>query len=160
MRKRIAFILALVTLVSCLCACNGPDQAERIDDSVLAAWEGKFSKDARKTAIAEYFEDYVSVYAVNIESSCVSFKLNFEAVEYGPVTLAPVDDSIKDFEVNTVVDFGTDLTVDGDVATVKIDWWYDAPAATKQYVQWSYLFWIKDSEGVQHYFYFRVNYKT
>lgn len=160
MRKQIALILIFVTLSCCLCACHGPDRAERIDDSVLAAWEGKYSKNARKTAIAEYFEDYISVYAVNIESSCVSFKLDFEAVECGPVTLAPVDDSIKDFEVNTVVDFGTDLTADGNVATVKIDWWYDAPAATKQYVQWSYLFWIKDAEGVQHYYYFRVNYKT
>lgn len=160
MRKTAAFILILVILAGSLCACKKPEKGEYIDDSVLAAWQGKYSKDARKTAIAEYFEDYIPVYAMNIESGCVSFRLDFQAAEWGSVTLAPVDDSIKDFEVNTVVDFSTELSIDGDVATVNIDWWYQAPAATKQYLQWSYLFWVKDTEGEQHYFYFRVNYKA
>lgn len=159
MRKKLVRILAVVfVILLTLTACNGGQAADAIDDSVFAAWEGPFSKENRKSAIETYAKKYINVYAVNIEQSNVSVALEFEGVACGSVTLTPVDDSKKDWELNTVVDFSTDIVLDGNQVSIAIDWWYSAPDATRQYKVWSYLFWVKDAEGVQHYYYFRVDY--
>ena len=79
MRKKLVRILAVVfAVLLTLTACNGGQAAAAIDDSVLVAWEGPFSKENRKSAIETYAKKYINVYAVNIEQSNVSVALEFE----------------------------------------------------------------------------------
>jgi len=158
-KKACILVLCLVILISVFGGCGQQKRENSIDVSVLPAWTGKYSKDARAEAIKRYAQTYVPVYAMNITGDSVTFTLDFEAVSCGNVVLAPVDDMVKDGELNTIVDFSTDASVSGKEVTVDISWWYRAAASARSYTQWSYLFWISDGDGTYHYFYFRVDYR-
>lgn len=157
MRKHRLFALS-VAVVLLLAACAKGQKTDKIDASVLSAWEGSYSVQNRKDAIAEYQKKYIPVYIVNTENNAVSFQIDFEGTECGSVMLTPVDDSTKGAELNTVMDFTGNASVDGKTVTVDISWWFDAKASIRTYKLWSYLFWVKDAEGVRHYYYFRMDY--
>lgn len=154
LQKFCALLLAVVVL----CACGDKRPQNAIDSAVMPAWVGDFSLEKRKNTIAEYQKKYIPVYYVNVESDTVTFQLDFEGAECGAVTLTPVDDSVKGSELNTIIDFTGEASVDGKTVTVDISWWFGASDTVRSYKLWSYLFWVKDAEGVRHYYYFRVDY--
>ena len=159
MCKKYMRLLAIVfVVVLLLTSCEGRKQDNAIDDAVLAAWEGTFSIENRKAAIKTYVSKYMPVYAGNLEGNTVSFTVDFDAVDCGFATLSPVNDAVKDGEVNTIVDFVGDVSIQDNVILVDVGWWYSAKASVKNHQQWSYLFWVKDENQVNHYYYFRVDY--
>ena len=153
--KRVLALLLTMGLL--LCGCS-KQKENRIDGSVLAAWEGKFAVEQRESAIAEYQKRFIPVYAVNVEGTEVVFELDFEGVACGSVLLTPVDDSTKGAELSTVIDFTGEAAVDGTTVTVDIGWWQNAQDNVRNYKLWSYLFWVTDAQDVRHYYYFRVDY--
>ena len=155
LQKLYALLLAVSLM---LCACGGNQSQNAIDSAVMPAWEGDFSLENRKNTIAEYQKKYIPVYYVNVESDSVTFQLDFEGAACGKVTLTPVDDSVKGAELNTIMDFTGNASVDGKTVTVDISWWFDASDTIRSYKLWSYLFWVTDAEGVRHYYYFRLDY--
>lgn len=152
--RPLCFLLILVVLTS----CSPTPDVNAVDSAVLPAWEGKFSVEQRKNAIAEYQKKYIPIYVVNLEGEYITFQLDFEGTSCGNVILTPVDDSTKGAELNTVMDFAGQAEVNGKTVTVDISWWFDAKASVRTYKLWSYLFWVKDADDVQHYYYFRVDY--
>lgn len=154
--KVMALILAVLILLT---ACGEKTRENAIDSAVLTCWEGTYSKENRADAIAEYEMRYIPVFAVNIDGDTVSFAIDFDGVSCGSVTLAPVDADTKNGELNTVVDFTTEASVEGNLVTVDISWWHETTIAQGNTL-WSYLFWVKDAEGVNHYYYFRVDYSV
>lgn len=148
----------MVAVMLLLTACGDRRQHDAIDDSVLSAWEGSYSVQKRKEAISEYQKKYIPVYVVNLESNTVSFQIDFEGTACGSVVLTPVNDAEKGAELNTIMDFTGEASVDGKTVTVDISWWFNATDSVRTYKLWSYLFWVKDAEGVQHYYYFRLDY--
>lgn len=154
-RKIIAAIFAALLLLT---ACSDRQAFDRVDESVMPAWEGDYSVQHKKEAIEQYRKKYIPIYVVNLNTSKVSFEVDFTAVSCGSVILTPVDDATKGAELNTIVDFSGEASVDNRLVTVDIMWWYNAPANVQTYKVWSYLFWVKDTNGVAHYYYFRVDY--
>ena len=154
-RKVAVMIFAVLIFLS---ACSGQKQFDRVDESVMLAWEGDYSAQNRKDAIDQYRRKYIPIYVVNLNTSKVSFKVDFTAASCGSVILTPVDDTTKGAELNTTVDFSGEASVENQIVTVDIMWWYDAPSNVQTYKVWSYLFWVKDTSGVAHYYYFRVDY--
>lgn len=150
------FLIFLCFACTLLPAC-AKEQPGSIDQNVLAAWEGEYSKQARADAIMEYEMKYIPVYATNIEGNTVHFTVDFEAVSCGRVMLSPVVTSGKQSEADTVVDFDTTAQVDGRTVSVDIGWWKQASVVAKSYRIWSYLIWVKDADGMMHYYYFRVD---
>lgn len=150
-----SLLLAVIVLLS---ACADKPNSNAIDDMVLSAWEGSFSIENRRNAIHTYAKKFIPVYAGNLEGDFVSFTIDFDATECGHAILAPVNDTAKDAELNTIVDFVGDVSVRDKVVTVDVSWWYDSEAPVKNHQQWSYLFWVSDASDVRHYYYFRVDY--
>ena len=148
----------LISCIMLLSACDGKSDPVRIDSAVLEAWEGTYTVQKRKEAIDVYQKQYIPLYIVNFEGNSVTFEIDFAGTECGSVLLTPVDDSTKGAELNTVMDFSGKASVDGNLVTVDIGWWFDAADNVRMYKFWSYLFWVKDAEGIQHYYYFRLDY--
>lgn len=151
------FWILLICLSVLLFPGCGKQRADAIDDAVLDAWEGAYSKEARRDAVEQYAMKYIPVYAVNMEGTTVSFTVDYDAVSCGRVMLAPVVTNGKQSEVDTVVDFDTQATLDGRTVIVDIGWWNNASVVTKSYQIWGYLLWVKDADDVMHYYYFRVD---
>lgn len=158
MKRRQSILSCFLAVMLLLTACMEQEAKNPIDASVLAAWEGAYSKDNRAKAIDEYDKFYIPALATNVDGSTVSFEIDFNGESVGKVMLAPVDDGNQNAESDIIVDFTTDATLDGSMVYVDIGWWETAPAAMKTYSLWSYLLWVKDADGVSHYYYFRVNY--
>ena len=50
---------------------------------------------------------------------------------------------------------------DGKTVTVSVDWWYSGEDSwVNDYLVWSYLVCVKDTDGNSHYYYFRVDYSA
>ncbi len=157
MKRALAIFLCVCVVM--LSSCGGkPDNG--IDASVLAAWEGRYSPESRAQAIAEYEKTYIPVYAVNVDGDHVHFSVDFDAVSCGKVMLSPIANGDKSSEADTVVDFYAQAELDGNSVIVDIGWWNESPVSTQKYTVWSYLLWVKDSDGVNHYYYFRVDHST
>lgn len=157
MRFRKLTVCVFISLLL-LSACTNGKQSDSIDESVMSAWTGNYSVQHRKETIETYRKKYIPVYVTNLETSQVSFHVDFDAVSCGSVILTPVDDATKGAELNTVVDFSGDASVENRLVTVDIAWWYEAPANVQTYKVWSYLLWVKDATGTMHYYYFRIDY--
>ena len=53
------------------------------------------------------------------------------------------------------------LVVNDKTVTIPVDWWYeDDDSWVNDYLVWSYLVSVKDTDGGNHYYYFRVDYSV
>ena len=68
-RKIIAAIFAALLLLS---ACSDRQAFDRVDESVMPAWEGDYSVQHKKEAIEQYRKKYIPIYVVNLNTSKVS----------------------------------------------------------------------------------------
>jgi hypothetical protein len=153
MKRLITLILASAFLLS-LVGCQELMKDTGKKSGVLKAWSGEFSEERLKSAINEYKNDYVNiVYAQN--GATVSFETDFEAVSCSVSRLSHVDDNDISTELDGYIDLYITTNCNGRSISVPIDWWL---SDGNNYMLWSYLLRVKDIDGRDHYFYFRVDY--
>ncbi len=128
-------------------------------EHILKAWSGEFSEEALISTIEEYRSNYQPVECSD-ESVSVTIETDFDISSYTVSRISKVDDSDIEVELNGYIDLIIDTERDGRQITVKTDWWHRASEKTKKYTIWSYLVLVRDTEGGEHYYYFRTDYSS
>ena len=156
MKKLIALILAL-TLLMLLVGC----QENRSQNTVLKAWSGEFSEEKLKAAINEYQKDYENIILEKDGDPSISFETDFEVSSCSVSLLSRIDDTDIEVELHGYIDLALAASFDGKTVTIPVDWWYeDDDSWVNDYLVWSYLVSVKDTDGGNHYYYFRVDYSV
>lgn len=125
--------------------------------NILEIGSGEFSEETLKQAITEYRDYYTNIVPVKGKDSAVSFKTNFEAVSCFVSRLSHVDDTDITEELSGYIDLYVAANCNGTTVTVPIDWWY---RDNNKHTLWSYLVYVKDTDGNLHRYYFRVDYSS
>lgn len=156
MKKVIAFILTftiLVLLVGC--------QENHPENTVLKAWSGEFSEEKLISAINEYQSNYTNIVLEKGGASSISFETDFEVSWCSVSRLSRTDDTDIEVELHSYIDLIVETHCDDRTVTIPVDWWYTGPDSwVNDYVVWSYLVRVTDSNGSNHYYYFRVDYSA
>lgn len=153
------FILCIVTLVGCVKAPGNKGTAFLLQDNhLLKAWVGEWTEDKRMNAISEYRQHYKSVIMNGANGAHTTFETDFDATTAQVVCVAKVKDQDKDFELHEYTDMYIKTECSDNKVTVHTEWWYLGGDGVTRYPTWSYLVRVEDSEGTEHYYYFRVDY--
>ncbi|MBQ4332204.1 MAG: hypothetical protein IJC33_00275 [Clostridia bacterium] len=182
MKKRFVFILALavvVLLAGCTAfpaneggASSAPSEVSsttstttsatyaftRVSDNVLkiGTWT-EFSEDELKAIIGTYQEQYSAFVFTNADGAkSITFETDFDAVGCMVARLSKTDDTDINVELNGYIDLYLEATCTGNQVTVPVDWWSQRDINNSPV--WSYLVRVSDSDGVDHYYYFRTDY--
>ena len=124
-------------------------------ESVLPAWTGPYSEEKHITAIETYAESYASIdYGTSLPVTSVVFDAGFEAEDCRVVWVGPYEYTAQNEPANAV-EKDIPCLADGRNIHVDTSWWYSDKAGNKT---WAYLVCATDASGVEHYFYFRVDY--
>lgn len=159
MKKLFALFLSM-SLIFSFAGCNTSTVSSE-KDHVLAAWDGDFSEDSLTNAISQYKKQCASVvYTTESEAFFVTFNIDFEAANYRVARLSRVDPENADVELHSYIDSHIDMEVENRTVKVYTDWWKLSTSWTKNVPIWSYLISIEDSDGVNHYYYFRADYSA
>lgn len=161
-------VLVVLTMIIAIIFCDRGEEEKKdyegkefTSDSILEAWDGEFDEEKLKTAIAEY-EKSCSAYVLTEAEVNVPFflTLNYEPKSAKVVRLAPADQKDSGFELKTYIDMTLSPTCVGNNVAVEVAWWYSEHELswTRDYTLWSYLLRVKDTDGGEHYYYFRVSY--
>lgn len=168
MKKVIALVLTF-TILALLVGCqeNQPKNTEESSNTtnkttnVLKAWSGEFSEEELKSAINEYQSNYTNVVLEKGNASSVSFETDFEVSSCSISRLSRIDDKNIEVELHSYIDLYVETSCDGRTVTIPIDWWYAREDSwVNDYSIWSYLVCVKDANGSNHYYYFRVDYSA
>ena len=165
-RCRIFALILAITLL--LTGCKGflPDNTEtpataesKPKPNVLHAWTGEFSKENLQKAIEEYRQNYTPFVSGETDGiSQVSFETGFDIAEFTVFRLSKVDDSDANIEMKGYIDLSIEKERDGRRIIIDTDWWCKSDGWTREHPIWSYLVYVKDTAGAEHYYYFRVHY--
>ena len=159
MKRLMASVLVFTILVLLVgCQGNQPSNAEAPNKSanVLKAWSGQFSQEELMSAIHEWKSNYTNIVLEKDGASNLSFETDFEVSSCSVIYLSPVDDTDISVELNGYIDLSVQTESKGKTVTVSIDWW----DSEDDYLVWSYLIRVKDTDGGNHYYYFRVDYSA
>ena len=161
MKKLIAIVLALISMLM-LVGCNEPQsESVNISDHVLKAWEGEFSEEKLIGAIHTYQKDYTNIILEKDKASSVSFETDCRVSSCSVVRLARTDDTDMNAELKGYIDLFVETNCDGRKVTISTDWWYsDDDSWVNDYPVWSYLIRVIDMGGNEHYYYFRTDYSA
>lgn len=164
MRKnkiRLVTMLLLLATMSTLFASCGPDITAAAEESLLLAYEDTvvFNADDVSAVIDHYRESKVP-YAVSEKKAKIIFPVAFDAANSTVMLVSCVDDTTPELEMRSYSSQEVPSSVDGNEVEVDVSWWYDADSNINQTTTWSYLIRVMDTEGVFHYYYFRVNYQN
>lgn len=133
-------------------------EATDINDNVLKAWSGKFSEEKLKIAVGEYRNNYKPF---DGNASSVFFETDFDISSYKVSRIARVDDSDPSLELDRYIDLAIESSRDGRRITIGADWWdRDLGSWVQSYPIWSYLVLVRDTEGGEHYYYFRIDHAS
>lgn len=129
--------------------------------NVMKAWSGEFSEEKLKSAINEYQSNYTNIVLEKDNASSVSFETDFEVSSCSMGRLSRTDDTDIEVELNSYIDLFLETNYDGRTVTIPLDWWYTGEDSwVNDYLVWSYLVHVKDANGSNHYYYFRVDYSA
>ena len=130
-------------------------------ENVMKAWSGAFSKEKFKSAINEYQNNYSAVALQKGDKSSVSFITDFDMSSCTVTSLSRVDNNDIEFELQSSINHYVESNCNGRTITIPVDWWYTGDdSRVKDHFVWSYLVRVKDTEGSNHYYYFRVDYSA
>lgn len=131
-------------------------------EKILEAWTGEFSEDELTKAISKYEKSYFSYEMTESEKSIPFFVcLNYEPAGASVVRLSPVDTDNIDVELDGYIDMQPEVTCISNNVAVDLSWWFNEKDSwCGNYTLWSYLLRVTDSDGLKHYYYFRVSYGT
>lgn len=125
------------------------------------AWSGEFSEEKLISAINEYKNNYTNVVLEQGGASSISFETDFEVSSCSVIRLSRIDDTDIEVELNGYIDLFLETGCDGRIITIPVDWWYTGGSSwVNNYFVWSYLVRVKDANGSEHYYYFRVDYSS
>lgn len=130
-------------------------------ETILEAWEGEFDEEKLKSAIAEYEKNCTAYVSTEAEADVPFFlTLNYEPKSAKVVRISSVDVTDADHELTSYLDMRPETACLGQTVAVDISWWYSEHELswTRDYTLWSYLLRVKDTDGGEHYYYFRVSY--
>ncbi len=158
--KKNYFRIICAILVVCLLfpSCTGTEGVTS-KEHILKAWSGEFSEEALISTIEEYRSNYQPVGSAD-KSVSVTIETDFDISSYTVSRISKVDDSNIEVELHGYIDLIIDTERNGRQITFKTDWWHRAGEKTKKYTIWSYLVLIRDTEGEDHYYYFRTDYSS
>ena len=150
-------VAVLCTVIPIFASCSGGGDAEEshAKNNILYAWSGEFSEEKLKSVIEAYKNSYIPFVDGKDQ---VSLEADFDVESYTVARLSRVDDSDTGIELNSYIDLITDTHRDGRKITFNTDWWHRESEKMKQYTLWSYLVLVRDTEGGEHFYYFRVDY--
>ena len=165
MKKTISFLVATIITMSSL-GCGTPQtdphtssNTTRKTHAVMEAWTGDFSEDKLIHAINEYENNYTSIVVGEDVTSVLSFETDFEVSSCSVTRLSKVDHEDINGELNGYIDLSLETYYEGKTVTVSTGWWHREHSSwVNDYTTWSYLVCVKDMDGVEHYYYFRVLY--
>ena len=166
MKKLIALVLALVCVLG-LVGCQEPQPENTNQPSnnttqgspVLKAWSGEFSEEELKLAINAYQSNYANIVLKKGNTSSISFETDFEVSSCSVSRLSRVDDADIEVELHSYIDLIVETNCEDRTVTIPINWWYARDDSwVNDYFIWSYLVRVKDTNGSNHYYYFRVDY--
>lgn len=153
MRKIIAFFLIAILVLS-FAGC-GTKQTS----GVMEAWVGEYSEEKFVNVTKEYQTKHEPIAADGENKiTSVSIQTDFEIASCAVVKTSAVDLQDATFEQRGAIYLAVKTSFDGKTATVFTDWWYEGDDWTGDYTVWSYLVCVKDTDGAEHYYYFRTNY--
>ena len=166
MKKLIALVLALICVLGLVgCQETQPENTDKHSNTttksppVLKAWSGEFSEEELRSTINEYQSNYTSIVLEEGSAPSVSFETDFEASSCSVIRLSRTDATDIEIELNGYIDLFIEANCDGRTVTIPIDWWYTGNDSwVNDYFVWSYLVHVKDTNGSNHYYYFRVDY--
>ena len=162
MKKWIIFALALMLVLAFTgCDKHTSDAPMQIGkDNLLHAWTGEFSEAKLTEAINEYQKNYCNfvVDADNVKKG-VFFTVDFEDHLCSVTRLSRTDGKDINVELGGYIDLYIPIDCDGNKITIPTDWWSRNNYGPNESV-WSYLVRVEDKEGLEHYYYFRVDYSA
>lgn len=153
MRKINVLLLAAILAVS-FAGC-GREQT----NGVMEAWVGAYSEEKFVNVTKEYQTKHDPIAAEGENKiTSVSIQTDFEIASCAVVKTSAVDPQDATFEQHGAIYLAVKTSFDGKTATVFTDWWYEGDDWTGDYTVWSYLVCVKDTDGAEHYYYFRTDY--
>ena len=156
MKKLMALVLIL-TIFVLLVGC----QENQPKNTVLKAWSGEFSEKKLISAIKEYQRNYTNLVLEKDGTSSISFETDFEVSSCSVARLSPTDDTDIKVELHGYIDLYVETNSNGRTVTMPVDWWYAGESSwVNDYLVWSYLVRVKDTNGGDHYYYFRVDFSA
>jgi len=131
------------------------------EDQVLAAWTGdSFDEGKRIEAINTYQKNYKNiVLSAADKNSAISFSVDFKVASCTvPFTCAVTGNGAED-ELKKSYYIAIETQVEGSKITVSVDFWQKDFTVQSNDIL-SYCINIKDTEGLSHFYYFRVDYSV
>lgn len=162
--RMFAFTLVVFALMGCKSLFQDDTELPTTTESkpkpnILYAWTGEFSKENLQKTIEEYRQNYTPViFGETASASAVFFETDFDIAEFSVSRVSKVDGKDIDAEMEGYIDLHIEQKRDGRRITIETDWWHKSNGWTKNYPVWSYLVYVKDTAGAEHYYYFRVHY--
>ena len=129
------------------------------DKNLLKAGQGEYKSEIRTGAIAEYMKNYEAVVLNSHgQTDYVIIEAGFEVASCRVNLLAPAKDDDGTYELNKYIDLAVRCSKYETQASIFVGWRYQTDDWTKDEPLWSYFVTLEDTDGVQHYYYFRVDY--
>ena len=152
MKKHCMFLLAL-TMLLWLSGC----QSDRTHE-VMEAWTGQYSDADYEAAISRYQNEYEPMIPEGkAPLSSVTFTTDHTIASCSVIRTAVAHDDPQD-EIGDAIYLHVPTDFDDDTVTLSTGWWYESTDWTKDRPIWSYLVCVTDMDGIQHFYYFRVDY--
>ena len=156
MKKFIALVLTFTILVLFVGCQN--NQSKGV---VLKAWSGEFSEEKLEAAIKEYQSNYTTINLGGDRAVNISFETDFETSSCSVIRLSPANDANIDIELHSYIDLSLETSCQNRTVIVPVNWWYtNDNSRLHDHSVWSYLVRVTDTNGSNHYYYFRVNYSA
>ena len=130
-------------------------------NKVLGTSNNEFSEEELKSAITEYQSNYTNIVLEHGSAASIFFETDFEVSSCSVSRLSRTDDTDIKTELHSYIDLFIETKCNGLMVTIPIDWWYAKNDSwVNDYLVWSYLVSVKDTNGSSHYYYFRVDYSA
>ena len=131
------------------------------DKNLLKAGQGEYTSKIRTDAIAEYMKNYKAVVLNSYgQTASLVFETDFEVAACHVSLLAPADKDDAEFEINKYIDLYVPCYRNGKEVGISVNWRYNANDWTSDEPLWSYFVTVEDEAGLNHYYYFRVDYSA
>lgn len=128
-----------------------------VSNHVLKGWKGEYSKQAFKDTVAKFAENKMTpvVFYEGNADSVVTFSVDCNAQSVYVTSAINIEKETED-----LLNRSFDAKIENDMISIPVGWWYSEDGFVKNYSIWSYLVCVTDHKGVDHYYYFRVDYAS
>lgn len=155
----ISIILCVIVAVYFFTASTHKSIINNSQKNIYNAGTVKLTEDERENIINEYQNSYSPIVAGNISiSKYVLIEVDFDINVCRVQLLSPVDDN-DNTELNCVYDTAVHTRKKRNDILIDIGSWYESDY-NHEYTVYSYTVRVEDSDGNDHWYYFRVDYSN